>query len=224
MENLTLSAEACDAHLVRGVIEATARPRETVSDARARAGTIIEMFKGFAPANALEAMIACQCITLQFVAMAAMRDLTMLEGDSKTQLRMRSGTAALNRTLHQWIVLFHTTRKQEKARAAEEAKALAAPEAAAPKPNSLEPASPNPASPNPGTPKPAFPEPAVQETRPPSGDRAAPRPPALALTRAEACPPDRVPSSREALLASTALIHDAGARGAWAVPPNPPGP
>ncbi len=214
MEDLTLSAEACRAHLVRGVIEATARPRETVSDARARAGTIIEMFKGFAPANALEAMIACQCITLQFVAMAAMRDLTMLEGDSKTQLRMRSGTAALNRTLHQWIVLFHTTRKQEKARAAEEAKALAAPEAAAP----------NPVSPNPVSPKPAFPEPAAQETRPPSGDRAAPRPPALALTRAEACPPDRVPSSREALLASTALIHGAGARGAWAVPPNPPGP
>ena len=109
MDDLTLSPDARNAYLLRGVIEATAPPAETASDARLRAGTIFEMFKSFETVTAVEAMIACHCITLEFALMAAMRALSTTDGDEKTQTRLRNGVNALSKTLHLWMIRHETT-------------------------------------------------------------------------------------------------------------------
>ncbi len=118
MDDLTISPEARDAWLLRGVIEATASPAETASDARLRAGTIFEMFKSFETVTAVEAMIACHCITLEFALMAAMRALSTTDGDEKTQTRLRNGVNALSKTLHLWMIRHETTKARREAQAA----------------------------------------------------------------------------------------------------------
>jgi hypothetical protein len=69
-----LSQDAYNAHMLGGVMDATVSPGETETAARDRCAAIVEMFRTFAAANAMESMIACHCITLQFVPTAAMRD------------------------------------------------------------------------------------------------------------------------------------------------------
>ena len=122
MEDLTLSFETYNAHLVRGVIEATAPPNETVADARMRAGAIIVMFKDFDPVTALESMIACQCIALRFMLMAATRDVSLAIVDVKTQIRMRSSAVAISRALEGWMARFQATQRHNGTRAAEAAR------------------------------------------------------------------------------------------------------
>ena len=182
MEDLALSFEACNAYLVREAIEATAPPNETAPDARLRAATILGMFKGFEPVTALDSMIACQCVTLRFVLMAALRDLAVLSVDERTQARMRSTAAALSRTLHQWVAQGKSVRAgREKAgraladsmargeghaaEAALAALASAAPEPPAPAsatPACATPASATPASATPAPATPAAPAPAAR--------------------------------------------------------------
>ena len=118
MDDLTISPEARDAWLLRGVIEATASPAETASDARLRAGTIFEMFKSFETVTAVEAMIACHCITLEFALMAAMRAVSTTAGDEKIQARLRNGVNALSKTLHLWMLRHETTKARREAQAA----------------------------------------------------------------------------------------------------------
>ena len=221
MEDLTLSFEAYNAHLVRGVIEATMPPRETAADTRLRAGTIIEMFKGFAPATALDSMIACQCIALQFVLMAAMRDLTVLDVDVKTQLRMRSTTVSLSRTLQRWIAQGKGQGKEAKAgnearmneavqaRAAAVARRTVQTPAPAPA-QTLAPAQAAQPRPVPAPPRPPHPAASpfthAARAQPGLAGPASPDPLRPASLRAD-------PSTREAMLASTALAHGVTAAG-----------
>ena len=204
MEDLTLSFEAYNAHLVRGVIEATAPPRETAADARLRAGTVIEMFKGFAPATALDSMIACQCIALQFVLMAAMRDLTVLDVDVKTQIRMRSTTVSLSRTLQHWIAQGKGMKAGNEAR---EEGVVRAPAVSVARQTAQTPAPAAQPRPVPVPPHPAAsPFTHAARAEPGLAGPASPDPLRPASLR-----PD--PSRREAMLASTALAHGVTAAG-----------
>ena len=63
-----------NAYLLDGVVNATAAPDETEAAARYRRAAIEEMFRAYAPGDTMQAMIACQCIGLQFMLNAAIRD------------------------------------------------------------------------------------------------------------------------------------------------------
>ena len=119
MENLTLGLDACNAHLLRGVIEATTPPDETLADARLRAGSIIEMFSDFDPRGAMAAMIACHCIALRFVTTAALRDVSALRADTdpKVQARMRATATGMSKSLHMWVDQYKSIDARDEARA-----------------------------------------------------------------------------------------------------------
>ena len=130
-----LTPTARDAHLLRRVVEATTPPNEDPVDASLRAGTIRAMFEDMAPSGALEATVACHCIALQCVAMAALRDLAALTGD---QNRARASANALSKTLHLWLGKYETikaraAKTREDARPSQPAAQVAAP-VVAPKP------------------------------------------------------------------------------------------
>jgi hypothetical protein len=126
---VSLSSDAYNAYLLRNVIEATTPPNESEADTAARSGTIIAMFKGFEPCGAIEAMIACHCVTLQFVLMGAMRDAANAAFDPATLTRMRTTSMAISKTLHLWVTKLETIKKRNEARLTE---ALKAAETAAP--------------------------------------------------------------------------------------------
>ena len=125
MDDLSPSPEALQAHLLRGVIEATAPPDETAADARLRAAIIIQAFQALAPANVLEAMQACHLISLQFVYEGALRALSagVPSGeaeDAKAQVRLRAQVNTLSRTLGQWFARYETTQARREKRESEE--------------------------------------------------------------------------------------------------------
>jgi hypothetical protein len=116
---LLISPEACHAHLLRGVIEATGSADEPRADAYTRSGMIIEMFKCLAPNDALQATIACHCIMLRFVLMAAMRDAADSSLDPKMLARARSSAMTISRQWDVWSTKF------DKMKARDEAETLA---------------------------------------------------------------------------------------------------
>lgn len=73
-DTVPLPQDACNDYLLGATMEATAPRGESAAARNGRHTTIAGMFRTFEPANAVEAMIACHCITLQFVLNAAMRD------------------------------------------------------------------------------------------------------------------------------------------------------
>jgi lysozyme family protein len=84
------------------------------------------MFSAYDPGDGMEAMLACQCITLQFLLTAAMRDANNTSQEPAAQTKARAGAISASRTLHQWVTKFENARKRNELRAAEAAKIQAA--------------------------------------------------------------------------------------------------
>jgi hypothetical protein len=117
--SLTLSPDAFNAQMVGGVITATGTPGESVADGQSRAAAIVEMFRAFDPADAMESMIACHCITLQFVLNAAMRDAGNLSLDPVVLTRMRASAMSISKTLLLWVTKYERIHARNETRAAE---------------------------------------------------------------------------------------------------------
>jgi len=64
-------------------------------------------------------MIACHCITLEFVLSAAMRDAGDLRLDPKLRLRARAGGLSLSRGLGQWLSKYEKLKARDEKQAAE---------------------------------------------------------------------------------------------------------
>jgi hypothetical protein len=113
-------------YLLNDVFEATTPPNEAAADAQSRADAIVAMFRAYDPGDGMEAMLACQCITLQFLLKAAMRDANNTSQEPAAQTKARAGAISASRTLHQWVTKFENARKRNELRAAEAAKTQAA--------------------------------------------------------------------------------------------------
>jgi hypothetical protein len=119
MSTFTLSPDAFNAHMIGGVITATGTPGESESAGQTRAAAIVEMFRAFDPADAMESMIACHCITLQFMLNAAMRDAGNLSLDPVVLARMRASAMSISKTLLQWVSKYERLHARNETRAAE---------------------------------------------------------------------------------------------------------
>jgi hypothetical protein len=119
MSTFTLSPDAFNAHMIGGVITATGRQGESAADGQTRAAAIVEMFRAFDPADAMESMIACHCITLQFMLNAAMRDAGNLTLDPVVLTRMRASAVSISKTLLQWVSKYERIHARNETRAAE---------------------------------------------------------------------------------------------------------
>jgi hypothetical protein len=108
-----------NAFLLDGVVASTAPPNETVADADRRRDAIHEMFHAFTPSDAVQAMIACQCVSLQFLLNAAMRDATSFHVNPAVATRTRAGAVAISRALHQWVTKLEKLKQRDEAREAE---------------------------------------------------------------------------------------------------------
>jgi hypothetical protein len=111
------------AYLLDQAIAATTPPGETEADARTRAEAIAEMLRAYAPGDMLETMMACQCIMMQFVEVAAMRDASNPRQEPATLAKARAGAITASRALHQWVTKFENQRKRNELRAAQLVKA-----------------------------------------------------------------------------------------------------
>src|SRR5258708_29310483 len=107
------------AYLLNGVGEATAPPNETEAAARTRGDAIVEMVCAFDPRDAMETMIACHCVMLQFLLNAAMRDASNIPLEPAILIKARAGAMSISRTLHQWVTKFERVRKRNESHAAE---------------------------------------------------------------------------------------------------------
>jgi hypothetical protein len=119
------------AYLLAGVIEATTPPGETLAAAQYRAVAIAAMLRAYDPRDGMEAMMACQCVMLQFLLNAAMREASNPHQEPAAQSKARAGAISASRTLHQWVTKFENSRKRNELRAAEAAKTQAAVQPAA---------------------------------------------------------------------------------------------
>lgn len=170
------------AYLISRVIAATTPPGETAAEAQARAEAIAEMLRAYDPDNGMEAMMACQCIMMQSLLDAAMRDANNPRQEPAALAKARAAAISASRTLHQWVSKLENLRKRNERRAAEAAKAQAAPQP----PRPTLPAAPLAPSPAMAADPPASPTPA------PNG-RGTPATPPPALMPADAA--DTVPSA-----------------------------
>jgi hypothetical protein len=120
------------AYLLSRAVWATAPAGETGPEAQARAEAIAAMLRAYAPREGVEAMMACQCIMMQFVLDAAMRDAGNPRQEPAAQEKARAGAISASRTLHQWVTKFENYRKRNERRAVETNKTPAAIPAADP--------------------------------------------------------------------------------------------
>jgi hypothetical protein len=107
-----------NSYLLDAIVDATTPPNETEAAARTRADAIVEMVCAFDPRDAMEAMIACHCVMLQFLLNAAMRAASNINLEPAVQARNRVGATSISRTLHQWVSKFEKVRKGNESRAA----------------------------------------------------------------------------------------------------------
>lgn len=128
---LTLTQDAFNAHMLRGVMDATGQPGETAQDAQMRCAAIVEIFRTFESANPMEGMIACQCISLRFLLDAAMRDAGAVDLDPALRIRLRASAMAISKNLHVWMGTFTSLHARNEARAAEATQRAGQPEVAA---------------------------------------------------------------------------------------------
>jgi hypothetical protein len=194
----TLSPDAYNAHLVCEVIDATAPQGETASAKETRFAMIVETFRAFEPANAMEAMIACHCIALQFVLTAAMRDAGNVNLEPVVLARMRASAMSISKTLHLWLSKFERIHARNETRVAE-AHAV-----------ETETVVPIPAL----TPTPA---PTLKKQPPAAPPREAPIPDVPRVACFGQADPV-MPAMREALLSSAAVLSGASANGRLIIP------
>jgi hypothetical protein len=116
---LTLSQDELSAYQLGNLMETTRQSGETAAEEHIRRAAIVEMYRSFEPANPLESMIACNCINLQFMLNAAMRDAANVNMQPATLLRMRASAVTISKTLHLWISKYESTHTRNEARAAE---------------------------------------------------------------------------------------------------------
>ena len=107
------------AYLLNGVVEATAPPNETAADARSRGDAIIEMVRAFDPRDAMETMIACHCVMLQYLLNSAVLDAGNVNLEAAVLIKARAGAVSISRTLHQWVTKIEKVKKRNEASAAE---------------------------------------------------------------------------------------------------------
>jgi hypothetical protein len=149
------------AYLLDGVIAATTPPGETASEAQSRADAIAAMLRAYDPRDGMEAMMACQCVMMQFLLNATLRDTNNPHLQPAILAKARAGAISASRTLHQWVTKFENARKRNELRAAEAAKTRAA----------AQPAADPPATPAPAN---AVPQPDRSPADPPPAHRPAP--------------------------------------------------
>jgi hypothetical protein len=106
-------------YLLDGVVDATTPPNETEAAARIRADAIVEMVCAFDPRDAMETMIACHCVMLQFLLNAAMRAACDVRLAPAVMAKNRAAVTSTSRTLHQWVTKFEKIRKRNATSAAE---------------------------------------------------------------------------------------------------------
>ena len=114
------------AYLLESVVRATTPPGETAVDAQARADAITAMLRAYDPATHLEAMMASQCIMMQFLFNAAMRTANNPQLEPAALAKARAEANSASRTLHQWVSKFEKERKRNETLATAAAKAQAA--------------------------------------------------------------------------------------------------
>ena len=163
---LTLAQNEFNAHLLRGVMDATGQPGETAQDAQTRCAAIVEMFRTFEAANPIEAMIACHCISLRFMFEAAMRDANAADLAPAMQIRLRASAMAVGKSLDLWMRNFASLHARNEARTVE-GQRTSQPEAVA------RPAKPQPAS--------VQPRPLRSEQPPPDAMQKPASPPVAAM-------------------------------------------
>src|SRR5258708_7476513 len=100
------------AYLLSRVVWTTTPPGETATHAQARAEAIAAMLRAYDPRDGMEAMMACQCVMMQFLLTAAMRDASNPHQEPAILTKARAGAISASRTLHQWITKFENSRKR----------------------------------------------------------------------------------------------------------------
>jgi len=126
----SLSQDAYNAYMLRSVMDATAVSGETAEGTMLRSAAIVEMFRSFEPANAIESMVACHCICLRFMLDSAMRDAGNQELNPALLTRMRGMANSISKNLHLWMAKFDSLHTRNETRA-EEARQGAARDGAA---------------------------------------------------------------------------------------------
>jgi hypothetical protein len=208
-DSLSLSQDEFNAHMLGTVMRTTTVPGETGGEARMRCAAIVEMFRAFDPANAMESMMACHCISMQFMLSASMRDAANINLDPVMLIRARASAMAISKTLHMWVSTFQTTHKRNETRAAEAARSATTATVATPPP-ALNAA---PLEPRPRAVQAAMPDiPAVSPGVSPAVS------PGVRWPAPDA-PGRSAPGIKETLLASTAALPDASPNGRLGVAP-----
>jgi hypothetical protein len=116
---LTLAQDEFNAHMLRGVMEATGQPGETAEDTQTRCAAIVDIFRTFEAANPMEAMIASHCISLRFLLDVAMRDANAPDQEPAMLIRLRASAMAIGKSLHLWMANFAGLHARNEARAGE---------------------------------------------------------------------------------------------------------
>ena len=123
--------------LLNRVIDATTPPDETEPALRYRKDAIFEMIRGYEPTDSMEGMLACHCVTLQFLSNKTMRDANDTTLEPARLDRVRAQANSISRTLLQWTTKYENLKKRNEARAAE-AEAKSQPTTARPAPEPAE--------------------------------------------------------------------------------------
>jgi hypothetical protein len=115
-------------YLLNEVVEVTAQKDETAAAARTRGDAIVEMVCAYDPRDAMETMIACQCVMLRFLLRGAMRDAADIDLEPVAAAKARAGAMSVSRTLHQWATKLEQVKRRNEVR--EQAQTAAAEPAA----------------------------------------------------------------------------------------------
>ncbi|MSP00202.1 MAG: hypothetical protein EXR07_03995 [Acetobacteraceae bacterium] len=138
------------AYLRNNVVEATTPPGETATAAQLRREAIEELFKAYAPANAMQALIVSNCVSIQFLLNAAIRDASNTNLEPALQRKLSASAMSITRALAQWHRQLEKLQHPAKARVAAAKQVAPTPEQPAmPAPQLRSPAAPMPQPPMP---------------------------------------------------------------------------
>jgi hypothetical protein len=190
----SLSQDAYTDHMLAAVISATGLRGETAGARQIRAAAILKMFVAFETANAMETMVACHCITLQYLLSVAMFDASNIELDPVALGRARASAMSISKMLYLWMTRYEKMRGRNETRATAARKPLERPETAAPVAVKPRPEQPRPVAAQ--SPGPAITGAPRSAPFIPPGALVPPTPGAMAQTL------------KEALLSSSAILPD----------------
>ncbi len=116
----TTAAEACHAYVLNRVRETTKQLDEPAADAALRHAVIMAMFLALAPANAMQASMACHCIELEFALSTAMREAGNPALEGKPMAAARAYAMSASRNWHRWVSKYQKTQALDAAAAAKQ--------------------------------------------------------------------------------------------------------